>query len=147
MMNCDLPLSVTHEVRDRCFCLHVRRAARSLGRFFDDAMKPAGITNGQFSLLMALNRPDRPRLGDLVQVLGMDRTTLTAALKPLERRGLVHAVADESDGRVRRLMLTDTGHETLLKALPIWRACHDALDARLSGLDPDVLRQALVDIA
>ena len=77
----------------------------------------------------------------------MDRTTLTAALKPLERRGLVHAVADESDGRVRRLMLTDTGHETLLKALPIWRACHDALDARLSGLDPDVLRQALVDIA
>ena len=101
MMDPDLPLSATHEVRDRCLCLHLQRAARRLARRFDAALRPHGLTNGQFSLLMALNRPEGPRIGDLVPLLGMDRTTLTAALKPLERRGLVCSVADAADARAR----------------------------------------------
>ena len=99
MMDPSLPLTVTLEVRDRCLCLHVQRAARVLARRFDDALRPFGVTNGQFSLLMSLNRPDGPRISDLVDLLGMDRTTLTAALKPLERKGLVTAQADKADRR------------------------------------------------
>ena len=45
------------EVRDACLCLHARRAARALARRFDEAFRPIGITNGQFSLLASLNRP------------------------------------------------------------------------------------------
>jgi hypothetical protein len=80
-------LSITLEVRDTCLCLHSQRAARAIARAFDDAFRPLGLTNGQFSLMMALNRPAPPRMTDLVPLLGMDRTTLTAALKPLEARG------------------------------------------------------------
>lgn len=146
MMDPDLPISTTHEVRDRCLCLHTQRAARVIARFFDERLRPHGVTNGQFSLLMSLNRPDGPRLTDLVPLLGMDRTTLTAALKPLERKGLVVGRPDAKDKRARRLALTDAGRAVLKAALPDWRAAHDELDARLSAVSPDLLRAGLNDL-
>ncbi len=83
------PYETTLYIRDHCLCLHAQRAARALARRFDRAFRPFGLTNGQFSLLMALNRPEPPAMGAVADLLAMDRTTLTAALKPLERRGLV----------------------------------------------------------
>ena len=142
-MSADLPLAVTHEVRDRCLCLHLQRAARALARRFDEGLRPHGLTNGQFSLLMALNRPGAPRITDLVALLAMDRTTLTAALKPLERRGLLTIVPDASDRRNRRLLLTDLGRDRLTEALPVWRAAHAALDGVLAVADLDELRRNL----
>ena len=47
-------------VRDACLCLHVQRAARALARRFDEVFRPLDLTNGQFSLLMSLNRPEPP---------------------------------------------------------------------------------------
>ena len=143
VMSADLPLETTHEVRDRCLCLHVQRAARALARRFDAALQPFGLTNGQFSLLMALNRPDGPRISDLAPFLAMDRTTLTAALKVLERRGLVESAADADDRRNRRLALTGAGRDLLVAAVPAWRAEHDRLDADLGATDLDALREAL----
>lgn len=141
-----LPFTTTLEVKDRCLCLHVQRAARRLARFFDDRLKPFGLTNGQFSLLMSLNRPEPPRLTDLVPLLGMDRTTLTAALKPLERRGLVETRPDEDDRRARRLALTGAGRTALAAAMPAWREAHAEIDARLASLSPDALRAGLTEI-
>ena len=84
-----LPYAITLEARDMCFCLHVRRAARALARRYDTALRPAGMTSGQFSLMMALNRPVPPQMHAVADLLAMDRTTLTAAIKPLERRVLL----------------------------------------------------------
>ena len=142
----DLPLSVTHEVRDRCLCLHIHRAARAMARRFDEALRPCGLTNGQFSLLMSLNRPQAPRIGDVARLLAMDRTTLTANLKPLARRGLVAVSIDPDDKRTRRLRITEAGRDTLGRALPIWRATHDAVDAMLAAGAPDRLRADLMAI-
>ena len=97
----ELGHDVTLMVRDNCLCLHVQRAARALARRFDDAFRPFDLTNGQFSLLMSLNRPQPPTLGSVASLLAMDRTTLTAALKPLERRGLVKVAVDKEDRRSR----------------------------------------------
>jgi len=91
----------TLEVRDCCLCLYVQRAARALARRFDDALRPLGLTNGQFSLLMSLNRPKPPGMAAVASLLAMDRTTLTAALKPLRRRGLLKVTPDPADGRGR----------------------------------------------
>jgi DNA-binding MarR family transcriptional regulator len=145
-MDPDLPLSVTHEVRDRCLCFRAQRAARVLARRFDAALRPFALTSGQFSLMIALNRPEAPRLGALGTFLGMDRTTLTAALKPLERRGLVASVADSEDRRARRLALTDAGRDVLKAAVPVWRATHGAVDAGLGAVGPEALRGALGEI-
>ena len=115
-MRDDLPIAVTLEVRDRCLCLHLQRAARAVARRFDEVLRPFGLTNGQFSLLMSLNRPHPPRIGDLVPLLAMDRTTLTAAFKPLERRGLVRVLVDPDDRRGRRIAITDAGRDALAAA-------------------------------
>jgi DNA-binding MarR family transcriptional regulator len=109
-----LPFEITLHIRDTCLCLHLQRAARTVARRFDDALRPLGLTNGQFSLLMSLNRPAPPSIGSVSALLAMDRTTLTAALKPLERRGLVKVVIDDADRRNRRLVLTSAGRALLI---------------------------------
>lgn len=138
-----IPYSTTLLVRDRCLCLHVQRAARALARRFDDALRPLDLTNGQFSLLMSLNRPQAPNMAQISAVLAMDRTTLTAALKPLERRGLITIVADERDRRNRRVALTDAGLDLLALAVPIWASTHEEVDQLLPGGDPQRLRDDL----
>lgn len=128
----DLPFSVTLEVRDSCLCLHLQRAARVLARRYDEALRPAGLTSGQFSLLMSLNRPEPPRMGAVSALLAMDRTTLTANLKPLERRGLLTVTADPADRRSRLLALTPSGHAALAAAMPLWRATQADIERRLA---------------
>jgi len=137
-----LPLKITHHVRDHCLCLHVQRAARALARHFDDALRPAGLTNGQFSLLMSLNRPAPPSIGDVADLLAMDRTTLTAALKPLERRGLIEIAIAKDDKRARRLILTKAGRAALIAAVPLWKKAHAAAE-RLLPRSADALREDL----
>ncbi|HWA80810.1 MAG TPA: MarR family transcriptional regulator, partial [Acetobacteraceae bacterium] len=105
----DLPFTDTIEVRDTCLCLHLQRAARAVARRFDDVLRPFGLTNGQFSLMMSLNRPVPASIKSVAALLGLDRTTLTANLKPLERRGLVSEAVDDADRRTRRLVLTQAG--------------------------------------
>src|SRR3546814_17347166 len=79
----------------------------------------------------------------------MDRTTLTAILKPLQRRGLVETTVDKADRRGRRLRLTQAGQEVLQAAVPIWRRTHAEVDRDLAatGAAPDTLRQGLRAIA
>lgn len=142
-----IPFETTFRVRDACLCLHVQRAARALARRFDDLLRPVGITHGQFSLMMALNRPEPPGIGAVAALLAMDRTTLTAALKPLERRGLVAVSADPKDRRGRRLGLTPAGGTLLAQAVPIWERAHAELEARLPLGEPDRLRADLRALA
>ncbi|MGO9337553.1 MAG: MarR family winged helix-turn-helix transcriptional regulator [Terracidiphilus sp.] len=130
-------------MRDSCLCLHVQRAARALARRFDEALRPFGLTNGQFSLLMSLNRPEPPPMGPVASLLAMDRTTLTAALKPLERRGLVKVSQDPSDGRSRLLKLTSQGQDLLMRALPKWERTHLEIEQLVPDGDADELRRNL----
>jgi DNA-binding MarR family transcriptional regulator len=138
-----VPFETTLRVRDCCLCLHVQRAARALARRFDEALRPIGLTNGQFSLMMSLNRPEPPGIVAVADLLAMDRTTLTAALKPLERRGLVTVARDPSDRRGRQLSLTKAGETLLASAVPVWEETHREVEAQLKDVDPDRLRSGL----
>jgi DNA-binding MarR family transcriptional regulator len=138
-----VPYETTLLVRDCCLCLHVQRAARALGRRFDEALRPFELTNGQFSLLMSLNRPKPAGMGSVASLLAMDRTTLTAALKPLERRGLVKITADPEDRRSRLLILTSKGMRLLAASTPVWEKTHRELEALLGGDEPARLRKSL----
>lgn len=131
----ELPFSVTLHVRDNCMCLHLQRAARALARRFDEALRPVGLTNGQFSLLMSLNRPEPPLMRDVASLLAMDRTTLTAMLKPLARRGLLEVSPDDNDRRGRRLKLLPEGRALLARAMPIWTATEAEVESHLTGPD------------
>jgi DNA-binding MarR family transcriptional regulator len=141
-----VPYETTLQVRDACLCLHLQRAARVVARRFDDVFRPLGITQGQFSLLMSLNRPEPPTLGSVADLLAMDRTTLTANLKPLERRGLVRIKVDQEDRRSRRLALTADGRALLAAATPIWKRHHAALERQLKR-SADALRADLIALS
>ena len=138
----ELPLATTHLVRDACLCLHVQRAARALARRFDEVLRPLDLTQGQFSLLISLNRPDPPSIGSVAALLAMDRTTLTANLKPLERRGLVKIAVDKEDRRSRRLRLTAAGRALLSEAFPLWEQAHAETERLITGITPDAARNA-----
>ncbi len=141
-----VPLETTLEVRDCCLCLHAQRTARALARRFDEALRPVGLTNQQFSLLMSLNRPEPPTMAPVADLLGLDRTTLTAALKPLQRRELLIVETDAADRRSRRLRLTEAGHALLLRALPLWRQTHAETRTAHPDVDMDRLRTWLREL-
>src|ERR1700709_826278 len=140
----DLSFDTTLLVRDTCLCLHLQRAARATARRFDDALRPLGLNNGQFSLLVSLNRSQPPTIGSVASLLRMDRTTLTAALKPLVRRGLIGVKADPKDRRGRLLTLTASGRRLAASAVPIWKRTHHALDNMFASSEPHRLREHLL---
>jgi len=144
----EVPFGTTLLVRDACLCLHVQRAARRLARRFDAAFKPVGITSGQFSLLMSLNRPDMPgvpkaTMGSVAELLGMDRTTLTAAARVLFRRDLLTMVTEAGDRRNKVLKLTPEGRRVLAAAAPIWEREHAAIEKLLGAGGATGLREGL----
>ncbi|MBC7478909.1 MAG: winged helix-turn-helix transcriptional regulator [Pseudorhodobacter sp.] len=141
-----LPLSTVHQIRDTCLCLATQRAARLLARRFDKLFAALGITNGQFSLMVALSGTWAPRLGELAQFLAMDSTTMTAAIKTLEKRGLVVLTQDEKDARARRPVLTPKGHQVTAAAVPLWQSEHAALQAELPAYNACDLSQVLAQL-
>jgi DNA-binding MarR family transcriptional regulator len=92
---------------------------------------------------MSLNRPQPPGMAAVASLLGMDRTTLTAVLKALRRRGLVKVSADPADGRARLMTLTAKGRKLLARAIPVWKETHTAAEALLRDDDLDRLRNNL----
>ena len=142
MSNIPAAFAMTLHIRDHCLCLHAQQAARALSRRFDEAFRPFGITSGQFSLLNSLNRPAPPTIGQVADTLAMDRSTVTANLKPLERMGAVITTVDPDDRRGRRVALTGAGRALLEQTTPVWIAEHAAVEADLNG-GGDALRTGL----
>ncbi len=147
-----MPFHTTLLVKDRCLCLHLQRAARALARRFDLVLKPTGLTNGQFSMLMSLNRPDGPgvplaTMGSIADLLGMDRTTVTAAAQVLLRRNLLKFAVHPTDRRNKVLKLTSEGMRVLTRAVPIWTREHDRLEREMVAGVPERLRGDLQLVA
>ena len=82
-------------------------------------------------------------MGPVAALLAMDRTTLTAALKPLERRGLAEVSQDPSDRRSRILILTEKGRELLARAAPVWEATHVEIEQAVTDVEWHSLRRSL----
>jgi DNA-binding MarR family transcriptional regulator len=142
-----IPVETTWRVRDHCLCLATQRAARALARRFDTAFRHLNLTSGQFSLLMSLNRSAPPSIGAVAEVLALDRTTLTANLKPLTKRRLVALTVDPCDRRGRLLKLTPAGERLLQAAIPIWERTQKGLEQRLTKGGADGLRAGLLELA
>lgn len=133
----------TWMVAEKCLCGNVQRAARSIGRRFDEAFRPLDLTNWQFTLLVALNRPEPPTINVIAKDLAIDRTTITGSLKPLERRGLVSVTQDAADKRARRVALTQAGSDLLQNGYAIWKQVEGSVEHDLAIDDIDGFRASL----
>ncbi|WP_051334473.1 MarR family winged helix-turn-helix transcriptional regulator [Bradyrhizobium sp. Ai1a-2] len=128
---------------EACVCLGLNRAARATSRRYDAALKPIGVTSGQFTILSALKRDKPMPISDMADLLGMDRTTLTRNLRPLETFALVAIQPDAGDRRIRSLTLTAKGRTLLKEAVPLWRTAQRESNRRIGPNRWDELRPAL----
>ena len=126
-----------------CYSLALRRAARAVSRQYDAALAPLALNNGQFSMLVLLAGLGPVRIQKIAETLAMDRTTVTAALKPLQRRKLVRVDVAGDDARAREAVLTPAGEALLREAMPLWRVQQERLKKMLSAEDAEALRAHL----
>ena len=121
--------------------MRVRRVARVVANHYDKHLKPAGLKGTQFTLLNTIFMNPAASIGQLADLLGLDRTTLNRNLKPLERKGLIRSGSGK-DPRTRTLKLTKEGSTTLQNALPYWLEAQsgflDTVDHRLTRLMDDL---------
>jgi len=134
---------LAREAAQGCLGFNVRRASRAVAQLYDRALEPCGIKGTQFSLLNAVYLMGSPTVNRLAEVLGMDRTTLSRNLGPLEREGLVESAAGD-DRRMREIRLSATGLAVLGEALPRWRQAQQSL---LEALGDRRAQRLLEDLA
>jgi DNA-binding MarR family transcriptional regulator len=130
-----------------CLCLGLRRAARAVSRRFDEGLRPLNLNNGQFSMLTVIAGLQPVGMQALAEHLAMDRTTVTAGLKPLQRRGLIEVEVSESDSRSREARLTTIGKALLAKAMPLWQGVQEEVGAALPASDATRLHRHLVALS
>ena len=115
---------------NECACLKVRTAARAVTRLYDDAFRPVGLRATQLSVLVAVAFSEALSIAYLSRLLGMDRSTLTRNLRPLEEKGLV-VLGPEGHHRSRTLSITSKGDQLVRKALPLWEKTQEKLRGEL----------------
>jgi DNA-binding MarR family transcriptional regulator len=129
-----------------CTCFKLRRATRRATQIYDRHLEPAGLRITQFGLLAQIQAADRLSMGELAERMGMDSSTLTRNLKPLESQGLVRVAADTADRRVRDVSLTPKGRDVFRRAAPKWREAQTQIDALL-GFETRVALNGLLDLS
>jgi DNA-binding MarR family transcriptional regulator len=127
----------------RCACFNVRRASRTVTRFYDRALAPSGLTAPQFTILGGVGMAGPIGVSALAERLGLDSTTLTRNLQILVRRRLIKMTPGD-DRRERVISMTAAGEAALSAATPLWREAQDRVVAMLGA---DRLRRLIDDLA
>jgi DNA-binding MarR family transcriptional regulator len=130
------------EVVDRCACHRVRMAARAVTRFYDERLRPVGLRATQLSVLVAVASDEVTSITALASFMGMDRSTLTRNLSPLEKQSLIE-VGAEGWRRSRTIEITSKGRARLREALPLWEGAQQALKQQLGERAWDAMRSNL----
>ena len=131
----------------RCNNATLRRAARKLGQFYDDAVASSGLKATQQGLLYQIHVSGEPTMGEMAAALIMDLSALGHTLKPLIRDGYVETVSDKDDRRIRRIRLTKAGEIKLGEAMRLWKVAQQHLEDRIGAEKAKRLRTALDELA
>jgi DNA-binding MarR family transcriptional regulator len=133
------------ELLARCACLDLRKATRAVSRLYDDYLRPLGLNTTQYSLLRVIESEPQISISTIGRYMVMDRTSVTRALVPLERDGLVRS-GPGSDRRTRIILLTKKGAKLLAGAQPRWDEAQKTLLKLIGGQRWSIMRGLLRDI-
>ena len=114
------------ELLTRCACFDLRRATRAVSRMYDDFLRDAGLNITQFALLRLICGEKELSISALGRSMVMERTSITRALAPLERDGLIHS-RPGTDKRIRVVSVSNKGRRLIEAAEPKWRQAQEAL--------------------
>ena len=127
---------------DTCHCVLLRKAARKVSSYYDEALAPLGINIGQFSMLRNIRRTEPVSLTDLSHRLELDRSTVGRNAKVLARMQLIK-IGHGEDQREAVLTIAPKGHDILEKGAPLWDGVQDDIDARLGEEKATQLQELL----
>jgi DNA-binding MarR family transcriptional regulator len=130
-----------------CNAFTLRRAARVVTQVYERHLSQAGVTSAQFSILTALKFTPGMTMTALAQTMGMERTTLVRALKPLQRDGLVLTQAKSAGSRQLQLSLSADGYRKFDEGLRHWRNAQQAFEAHVGEKRAKALREELLEVA
>jgi DNA-binding MarR family transcriptional regulator len=128
-----------------CVCSQLRRTARKVSALYDHALAAAGLTVTQHALLVNIARAGEVSRSSLAARLGMDRTTLTRDLKPLEKANLV-AAAESADRRERLLRLSPEGRRRLRRSYECWEKTQREFTSSIGTGTVEALRETLAAV-
>ena len=128
-----------------CNCLALRQAARHATQLYDRHLAAAGLTTSQYSILAKLKRLGPQSISALADMMVMDRTTTTRAVRPLARDRLV-AIAPGEDERTRMVRLTPAGEKRAKTAAAAWRAAQKEFEAGYGAAAAESLRNDLARV-
>jgi DNA-binding MarR family transcriptional regulator len=126
----------------RCNCLALRQASRYLTALYDQALSSVGLRTTQFSILYKLAKDGSMAIGELASVMAMDRTTLSANLKPMERDELIKIAPSELDRRAKAVTITRQGMLRYHQAFPRWEAVQAEFEGAYGEREAKSLRTA-----
>jgi DNA-binding MarR family transcriptional regulator len=128
-----------------CNCLALRQAARHATQLYDRHLAAEGLKTSQYSILAKLLRLGPQSIGALADMMVMDRTTTTRAVRPLARDTLV-AIAPGEDERTRMVRLTPEGEKRAKAAAAAWRAAQKEFEAGYGAAEAERLRKDLARV-
>ena len=120
-------------------------AARAVTRLYDDTLRSVGLRATQLAVLAAVGGDEVVSIAGLAKFMGMDRSTLTRNLAPLEREGLIR-VGNEGWRRSRTVEITRKGRSRLREALPFWEKAQATLRQKLGSRRWPVIMADLHDL-
>ena len=96
----------------------LHRAQQMAANKSASALRDAGITLRQFSVLSAIAEEEGVSQSKLVDVTGIDRSTLADMAARMEAAKLIKRVQSKTDARAKSLTLMAAGRKALVKATP-----------------------------
>lgn len=120
-----------------------RALQRAVG-IYGEEMGEEPLTQRQYALLAAVGAIDQPSQADLVNLTGIDRSTLAELVARLIDRGLLERERSESDGRAKTVSLTEAGRSSLEAARPRVKAADKRILALLSKPKRDAFLKLIV---
>ncbi len=133
MANRPTPKAVDAATISACACFQVRTAARTITDFYDESLAPSGLRITQFAILATIERLGQVTMNELAGDLGLDASTMTRTVGPLESAGLVSVKPAASDKRIRELVLTAKGRRKLAGCSEQWKAAQEGLRQRIGS--------------
>ena len=121
----------------------LHRAQQIAANHSASALKSAGLTLRQFSVLAALSGNEGVSQSDLVNATGVDRSTLADMVARMEAGGMIKRSDSKTDARAKSVSLTVKGKKAYDKALPAVTKADAALFASLPKVKQDALMQGL----
>lgn len=99
----------------------LHRASQCAGNIFQAEMGSEDLTPRQYALLVAISQQEGLSQTDLVELTGIDRSTLADVIRRMLKKGLVQRRRTREDARAYAVKLTEVGRKALQACQPMAR--------------------------